>query len=229
VASDPAALKRAAALAALKEVSEGMVVGLGTGSTAAIFVSILGDELRAGRLRSLRAVCTSVETERLAAAAGIPVLTLDEAMVIDVAIDGADEIDRSLRLIKGHGGALLREKIVEQSAERFVVIADASKQVDRLGRGRLPVEVVRFAAATLSHRFDRLELDPRLRLSGHSPFVTDEGHHILDVIIPQTQDIADVVEEIRRFAGVVETGFFPDEADLAIIAGEQGVRIRNRR
>jgi ribose 5-phosphate isomerase A len=221
-------LKIEAARAALQEVRSGMTLGLGTGSTAAELVKLLGDALRNGTLRDIRCTCTSEQTAEQARGLAIPIFDLPQVVPIDLAIDGADEIDAGLRLIKGRGGALLREKIVEQQALRFIVIADESKVVDRLGIGVLPVEVTPFALEVLQRRFSELALSPVLRMRDGAPRVTDEGHRILDVTIPPGQDIADVVAGIREHAGVVETGFFPTEATEAIIAGETGIRWMRR-
>jgi ribose 5-phosphate isomerase A len=217
-------LKVEAARAALQEVRSGMTLGLGTGSTAAEFVKLLGEALRNGSLTGIRCTCTSEKTEAQARQEGVPTFALEEVAPLDLAIDGADEIDAKLRLIKGRGGALLREKIVEQQAKRFIVIADESKIVDRLGVGVLPVEVTPFALEVLTRRFDDMRLHPVLRLHEGAPRVTDEGHRILDVMIPADEDIADVCSRIRELAGVVETGFFPHEATEAIIAGSEGIR-----
>ena len=154
---------------------------------------------------------------------------MSELAPLDLSIDGADEIDDDLRLIKGRGGALLREKIVEQASTRFLVIADRSKLVERLGKGPLPVEVIPIAADVLRIRFTALGFAPELRKSGGNPFMTDEGNRILDVSVPSDQDIASVVTEMRRHAGVVETGFFPTEATEAIIASPEGIERRKRR
>ena len=146
----------------------------------------------------------------------IPLFALAEIAPLDLAVDGADEIDAQLRLIKGRGGALLREKIVEQQAKRFIVIADESKIVERLGVGVLPVEVTPFARDVLEKRFATMGLAPVLRLRDGQPRITDEGHLILDVRVPERTDIAEVVTDIRQLAGVVETGFFPTEATEAL-------------
>ncbi|HEY0159073.1 MAG TPA: ribose 5-phosphate isomerase A [Thermoanaerobaculia bacterium] len=201
-----------------------MTLGLGTGSTAAEFVKLLGEALRTGALRDIRCTCTSEQTEAQARAEQVPTFALQEVAPLDLAVDGADEIDAQLRLIKGRGGALLREKIVEQQAARFIVIADESKLVDRLGIGVLPVEVTPFAREVLERRFTELGLKPVLRLRDGTPRITDEGHLILDVTVPENRDIADVVATIREHAGVVETGFFPHEATEAIIAASEGIR-----
>jgi ribose 5-phosphate isomerase A len=217
-----------AARAALQEVRSGMSLGLGTGTTANEFVKLLGEALRSGALRDVRCTCTSEKTEALAREHAVPTFPLSEIVPLDVAVDGTDEIDAQLRLIKGRGGALLREKIVEQQAVRFIVIADESKIVDRLGVGVLPVEVTPFAREVLHRRFQEMGLAPVLRLSDGKTRITDEGHHLLDVMIPKNTDIADVVARIREHAGVVETGFFPREATEAIIAGAEGLRRMKR-
>lgn len=224
----PREMKIAAARAALQQVKSGMTLGLGTGSTAEEFVRLLGEALAAGVLRDLRCTCTSNKTERQARSLGIPIHALAEIAPLDLAVDGADEIDGKLRLIKGRGGALLREKIVEQAARRFIVIADDSKLVERLGVGALPVEVTPFAREVLQRRFAAMDLAPALRMQDGAPRITDEGHQILDVRVPPNRDIADVVREIRELAGVVETGFFPREVSEAIIAAANGIRTMKR-
>ncbi len=225
---DSGAMKIEAARAALDAVKSGMSLGLGTGSTAAEFVRLLGEALSSGKLRDVRCTCTSRKTEEQARSLGIAISDLAQLAPLDLAVDGADEIDADLRLIKGRGGALLREKIVEQAASRFIVIADDSKLVQRLGTGPLPVEVTPFALAVLQKRFTAIGLQPVLRMQDGAPRVTDEGHRILDVRIPAHQDIADVVARIRDNAGVVETGFFPREATEAIIATASGIRRMKR-
>jgi ribose 5-phosphate isomerase A len=217
-------MKIDAAAEALKEVGSGMTLGLGTGSTAREFVRLLGEKIAAGQLSSIRALCTSNETERQARACGVEILEPKQLPKIALAVDGADEIDPALRLIKGLGGALLREKIVEQASQRFIVIADETKLVDRLGRGVLPVEVTRFAMPLLEERFRRMGIDPILRSKNGETFVTDEQHLILDVRLPADRDMAELVDELRRFAGVVDTGFFPTEATEAIVATPNGPR-----
>lgn len=205
-----------------------MSLGLGTGSTAKEFVTLLGEALARGDLRDIRCTCTSKQTEDQARPLGIALFPLAEISPLDLAVDGADEIDAQLRLIKGRGGALLREKIVEQQAKRFIVIADESKIVERLGVGVLPVEVTPFARDVLEKRFSTMGLTPVLRLRDGQPRITDEGHLILDVRVPGQSDIADVVADIRKLAGVVETGFFPTEATEALIASSEGVRRMTR-
>jgi ribose 5-phosphate isomerase A len=221
-------MKVAAARAALGEVKNGMGLGLGTGSTAEQFVKLLGEALASGTLRNLRCTCTSRQTEDQARSLNIAIEPLANIAPLDLAVDGADEIDGILRLIKGRGGALLREKIVEQSAKRFIVIADESKLVERLGVGPLPVEVTPFALEVLQKRFEEMSLQPQLRMRDGAPRVTDEGHRILDVRIPPYDDIGNIVAQIRDNAGVVETGYFPREATEAIIATASGIRRMQR-
>lgn len=213
-----------AAREALSLVRSGMRLGLGTGTTASEFVKLLGDALASGRLKDVRCTATSEQTDALAKMLNIPTFKLAEIAPLDLAVDGADEIDDRLRLIKGRGGALLREKIVEQQARRFVVIADESKIVRRLGVGPLPVEVTPFALEVLTQRFTELGFEPVVRMRDGAVRITDEGHRILDLKVPQDRDIADFVAEVRSYAGIVETGFFPVEATEAIIAGPNGVR-----
>jgi ribose 5-phosphate isomerase A len=221
-------LKVEAARAALGEVRSGMTLGLGTGSTAAEFVKLLGEALRNGSLSDIRCTCTSEQTASQAREEIVPIFALEAVAPLDLAVDGTDEIDAGLRLIKGRGGALLREKIVEQQARRFIVIADESKVVDRLGVGVLPIEVTPFALEVLQKRFEELGFAPVLRMRDGSVRITDEGNRILDVRVPADTDIADVVATIRDHAGVVETGFFPREATEAIIAGSDGIRWMRR-
>lgn len=221
-------LKVEAARQALAEVRSGMTLGLGTGSTAAEFVKLLGEALRNGTLRDIRCTTTSEKTEAQAREENIPTFSLSQVAPLDLAVDGADEIDAQLRLIKGRGGALLREKIVEQQAKRFIVIADESKIVEKLGAGVLPVEVTPFAREVLERRFAEMGLQPVLRLHEGKTRITDEGHVLLDVMVPTHADIADVVARIREHAGVVETGFFAFEASEAIIAGDGGIRRMTR-
>lgn len=224
----PQEQKIEAAREALRSVRSGMSLGLGTGSTAKEFVTLLGEAIARGDLRDVRCTCTSKQTEDQARSLDIPLFALGDIAPLDLAVDGADEIDAGLRLIKGRGGALLREKIVEQQANRFIVIADESKIVERLGVGVLPVELTPFALDVLEKRFTVMGLAPVLRLRDGQPRITDEGHRILDVRVPEQTDIAAVVSDIRQLAGVVETGFFPTEATEALIATANGVRRMTR-
>lgn len=153
--------KEAAARASLEYVKDGQVVGLGTGSTAAYFIKLLGEKVRNGL--HIRGIPTSIRSEELALSLGIPVITLDDCQEIDVTVDGADEVDPELRLIKGGGGAALREKIVASATKQLVIVADASKRVQRLGKFPLPVEVIRFAQALVAKRISAMGADVQLR------------------------------------------------------------------
>src|SRR5438309_271773 len=171
--------KEAAARASIEMVRDGDIVGLGTGSTAAYAVRFLGERVRAGL--KIRGIPTSIHTRELAASIGIPLTTLDEFQAIDVTIDGADEVDPELRLIKGGGGALLREKIVASASRKLVIIADSTKQVATPGKFPVPVEVIKFAETLVAKKLAGLGAAVTVRgASSGKPFLTDEGNHILD-------------------------------------------------
>jgi ribose 5-phosphate isomerase A len=217
--------KRNAAAAAVALVKDGMRLGIGTGSTAAHFVDLLGARVRAG-LRVV-GVPTSERTAAQCRELGIALSTLDETPELDLAIDGADEFDVALNLIKGGGGALLREKIVAAAAARFVVIADAGKRVTLLGAFPLPVEIIALARGPLSARIAALGAAVRLRVVDNGrPFVTDEGHWILDCAFGATiTDPAALAAQLSAMAGVVEHGLFCGMAEQVIIGLENGVEI----
>src|ERR1700683_3016222 len=179
--------KEAAARASLRFVKDGQIVGLGSGSTAAYFIRLLGEEVKNG-LR-LRSIPSSERSRELAASLGIPLTTLDECQQIDVTVDGADEVDPQLRLIKGGGGALLREKIVASASKQLVIVADATKRVPVLGKFPLPVEVIKFAQALVKKKIAALGADVSVRTNADgTPFVTDENNHILDCRFGQIED-----------------------------------------
>jgi ribose 5-phosphate isomerase A len=218
------ALKRAAAEAAVELVQDGMVVGLGTGSTAAFAVEALARRHRHG-LRFV-GIPTSERTAAQAAAAGIPLTSFGEHRQIDLTIDGADEVERgTLNLIKGLGGALLREKIVAAASRRLAIIVDGAKLVDRLGtRAPVPVEVVAFGLEATGAALEGLGASARLRLSSAGePFVTDSGNRILDCSFGPIADPARLEERIRRVVGVVESGLFIGRADPVFVADAAGV------
>lgn len=228
MATDRLRMKRQAAHTALNMVESGMAVGLGTGSTAEQFVNALAGRIHAGELERIECVGTSAGIEAYARQRGISCRSLGGIRELDISVDGADEVDPRLRLIKGRGGALLREKIVAQASRLYVVIVDDSKIVDRLGRGPLPVEVSPFSADRFVMLFESMGLDPAPRLDEAGWKITDEGNRIIDVTVPPGDDVADLVAELRRWSGVIETGFFPDEASRVIVADEDGVRIEAR-
>jgi ribose 5-phosphate isomerase A len=226
-ASDPDrdSAKKAAARAAVDLVEDGMVVGLGTGSTAAFAVALLGERVRQGL--HIVGIPTSERTHRLAQDEGIPIASFAEHQRIDLTIDGADEIARrSLALVKGHGGALLREKIVAAASVRMVVISDASKLVDRLGSTvSVPVEIVPFGWEVTAGRLRAEARDVRLRLNpDRTPFVTDGGHYIVDCHCPPIDDPAVLARTLKTMVGVVETGLFVGIATEALVADAAGVQ-----
>ena len=209
--------KEAAARASLEFIEDGQVVGLGTGSTAAYFIQLLGEKVKAG-LR-VRGIPTSIRSKELAESLGIPLTTLDECQDIDVTVDGADEVDPQLRLIKGGGGAMLREKIVASATKKMVVVADASKQVRHLGKFPLPVEVIGFAQALVAKKIAAMgaRVVERQDASG-KPYVTDERHHILDCHFGEMRDPDRLAQELSAMPGVVEHGLFIGMASVAIFA-----------
>jgi ribose 5-phosphate isomerase A len=228
--SDFERLKREAARRALDLVRPGMRLGLGTGSTARHFVDLLGERVTQG----LTVICvpTSEKTRSQAESLGVPLTTLDETPELDLVVDGADEVDRQLRLIKGGGGALLREKIVAAAGHRMIVIADESKLVDQLGAFPLPIEVVPFGlGATRIHIARAAGLcgchgELRLRQAAEGgPFVTDGGHYILDAAFGAIPDAAELAAALAVIPGIVDHGLFIGLAKAAIFAGAQGVRI----
>ena len=222
--------KQRAAEAAIAFVRDGMVVGLGTGSTADHFLRALASALKDGRLTGVRGVPTSRQSERRAQHLGIPLATLAECPRPDVTVDGADEVAPNLDLIKGLGGALLREKIVAQNSAKLVIIADAGKAVAKLGtRAMLPVEVVPFAYEVQESFLRSLGATPTLRRTvAGAPFATDNGNHIYDCRFDGIDDPAGLEEALRRRAGVVETGLFLGLASVALVADEQQVERRDR-
>jgi ribose 5-phosphate isomerase A len=208
--------QEAAALgaAALAEVQPGCVVGLGTGQAATAFIHALGKAAAAGL--TVTGVPTSEASATLARRLGIPLV--DEPVALDVAVDGADEVDPRLDLIKGFGGALMREKVVAASARRFVVLVGREKLVDTLGaRGRLPVEVVPFAAPFCRHRLTELGYPPTLRARNSAPVVTDNANWILDAAVRAIPDPADLDATVRAIPGVVGTGLFVGMADTVMV------------
>ncbi len=225
---DAKALKIEAARAALAHVTDGMRLGIGTGTTAAEFVRLLAERV-AGGMRIV-GVPTSERTAALCAELGVPLSSLDEPPELDLTVDGADEVDPALNLIKGGGGALLREKIVAAASARMIVIADESKVVDSLGRFPLPIEVNRFGLRSteiaIAHAASKLGLSGplTLRVTNGQPFVTDGGHLILDASFGRIPDTRALSSALHAIPGVVEHWLFLGMAGLAIIAGADGIR-----
>jgi ribose 5-phosphate isomerase A len=220
--------KRAAAARALEFVEDGMTLGLGTGSTARWFVDLLAERMRAEGLR-ITGVPTSGRTRAQAEALGIPLTTLARAGWLDLTIDGADEFDSRLNLIKGGGGALLQEKIVATASTRMVVITDPSKEVATLGAFALPVELVRFGAAAtrwligeLLKQHDVAGRGMTLRQGEDGPYITDEGHYIVDLDLGRIGDPARLNAGLNVIPGVVETGLFCGIAAAVVVGGPDG-------
>jgi ribose 5-phosphate isomerase A len=227
-------LKRQAAARALEEVRDGMKLGLGTGSTARHFVELLGERVKAGL--KVVGVPTSEATRADAIRCGVALTMLDDVDRLDLTVDGADEIDHALNLIKGGGGALLREKIVAAASDRMIVIADESKWVEVLGRFPLPVEVVPFGLAATRRAMALAfaecgvagEMVLRQGKDGHV-FVTDGGHWIVDAHLGRIEDAPRLASRLGAIPGVVEHGLFTGLASTAVLAGGQGIRVVERR
>ncbi len=221
-------LKQQAAERAAEDVTSGMRLGIGTGSTAEFFVHALAKRVADGL--DVIGVPTSERTAELAASLGIKLTTLEELPELDLTVDGADELDANLALIKGGGGALLREKIVAAASGKMIVIADGTKNVDTLGQFPLPIEVVPFGQEATRRAilslFKEMGLpqDLQLRMAGEHPFVTDGGHHIFDAHLLKIEEPETLAQALVKIPGVVEHGLFLNLASKAYVAGEDGVK-----
>jgi len=226
-------LKRQAAARAVEQVKDGMKLGLGTGSTAKHFVELLGERVKAGL--KVIGVPTSEATRADAERCGVPLTTLEEVDRLDLTVDGADEIDPNLELIKGGGGALLREKIVAAASDRMIVIADESKWVETLGRFPLPIEVIPFGLGATRRAIEAVfansgvsgPMEVRKAKDGHV-FVTDGGHWIIDARLGRIPDSPKLAASLNSIPGVVEHGLFIGLARTAVLAGPQGIRVVER-
>ncbi len=227
--------KLAVAKRAVIYVEDGMRVGLGTGSTATLFIRALAERVNAGL--QIRCVASSDASHNLGLSLGIDMTTLDELPELDVYIDGADEVGPELALIKGGGGALLREKIVASAAKRFIVVVDSSKIVTHLGKFPLPVEVIKMALPLVLPKLAALGLNPKQRMAGlnpkqlieqpaKGPYLTDEGNYIVDCYCGKILDPAETAAQVRSIVGVVEHGLFLHMASLVLVTGEDGVTER---
>lgn len=224
-ATDLDACKRTAALKAVEYVRDGMVLGLGTGSTAKHLLMALGEKVRNGM--KLRGVPTSQETADLAAQSGIALLQADEPWIIDLAIDGADQADPAFNLIKGGGGALLKEKIVAAAAKQFIVMVDYTKQVPVLGGSfPLPVEIVPFGWRSTVRQIENVTQSRALvRERGHAPFRTEAGNMIVDVHLTAIEHPRQMETALNQIPGVVETGLFVGRTDLLIVGKPAGAEV----
>lgn len=213
--------KQRAAAAAAELITDGMILGLGTGTTASYLVQILGERVRQG-LR-IQGVPTSEATRQLAIAEGVPLTTLEEQPVLDLCLDGADEVDPDLNLIKGGGGALLREKIVASAARQRIIMVDVSKCVDCLGAFSLAVEVIPFGWEVTRRQLEQFGGVPTLRQREGKPFVTDQGHYIIDCALSRIEDVPKLNHQLNQLPGVVENGLFVDMTDRLIIGSPDGI------
>ena len=214
--------KLAAATEASRRVKDGQVIGLGSGTTAELAIEEIGRRIRDESIEII-GIPTSIRSEKTALQAGITISSLDEHGELDLTIDGADEIDPALNLIKGLGGALLREKIVAKASRMELIVADRTKLVDRLGtKVSLPVEIARFSPGYLAMRVSQLGCTPRLRMDGSEPFVTDNGNYVIDCKFALIENPSDLELKIKSITGVVETGLFIGIADEAIIGMADG-------
>jgi ribose 5-phosphate isomerase A len=216
-----------AAQKACEFVQDGMIVGLGSGSTATHFIKLLGDRVKAGL--KIRGIPSSTASEHLAQSLSIPLIDFHQTSEIDVTVDGADEIAAGLALIKGGGGALLREKIVASASKKFIVVADSSKIVTHLGKFPLPVEVIQMAAPLVTAKLSALGIRPHVRqTSAGADYITDEGNLILDCNCGQILDPASLAASIRAMVGVVEHGLFLNMAELAIVSSDHDISLLHK-
>ena len=218
--------KKQAALESVKYIKDGMVVGLGTGSTAKHMIEAVGKLVADGM--SLTCVPSSEATDQLARELGIKIVELHEVEKIDLTIDGADEFDGDFQLIKGGGGALLREKILAWNTTFNIIIADSSKDVKKLGAFKLPVEVIPFATKQIQTYLEQEGLKPVQRMKDGSAYRTDENNNILDIDISEVEDLQSLEIQLLKVPGIVETGLFLDSTSLIIVGKEGGPEVKER-
>ena len=223
-------LKKEAAISAVDFIESAMVLGLGTGSTTRFALEELGKRLKEGRLKDIVGICSSIQTEKRAKDLGIPIITFDEKQELDLTIDGADEVDPQLNLIKGGGGALLREKVLAQSSKRNIMIVDESKLSPMLGtRFPVPIEVIPFAWMPVANFIKSLGGDPVLRKKDdEKPYTTDQNNYILDSNFGPISNLDELAHKLGQEAGIVEFGLFLGTASEIIVATSNGIRYQKR-
>jgi len=217
--------KKIAGEKAVEFIKDGMIIGLGTGSTVYYTIIKLAEKVREGL--SIKAVSTSSSTTKLATELGIEIIPFDNADYIDLTIDGADEVDNKLNGIKGGGGALLYEKLVASSSKKIIWVVDKSKMVDTLGKFPLPVEVVPFAHSQIFHKLKSLNLNPSLRKTNHSYYITDGQHYIIDLSLGKIESPYELHHTLKSIPGVIETGLFLNMADMVIVGYDNEAEILN--
>lgn len=208
---------------AVDYIKDGMTLGLGSGSTVYWMLKKLGERVKEGL--TVKGVPSSLQTEEWAKAFSIPLTTLSESRQLDLAIDGADEVDPSFNLIKGGGGALLREKLVNDAANQLLIVVDDSKLVDRLGTFPLPVEIVPFGWENTAEKLASLQCQPKLRRENDEIYTTNNGNYIVDCHFNKIADPAALQRDLKQILGVVETGLFVDMTDIVLVSSDDGVRI----
>ncbi|MCA6214561.1 MAG: ribose 5-phosphate isomerase [Thermococcaceae archaeon] len=224
-------LKKMVAKEALKYIDDDMIIGLGTGSTTAYFIQMLGKKLMTGELEDVYGIPTSYQSRLLALESGVPVVSLDEVDAIDLAVDGADEVDPHLNLIKGRGAALTMEKIIEYRAGTFIVLVDESKLVEYLGQKMpVPIEVIPAAWRAIKEELEVFNATAELRMGvkKDGPVITDNGNFILDAKFERIEDPLDMEIELNNIPGVVENGIFADIADIVLVGTKDGVKKMER-
>jgi len=219
--------KQLAAEKSIEFIKDGMIVGLGTGSTVFFLVNKLAELVKQGL--NITCVSTSNQTSELAKSLGINILSLNDVDQIDLTIDGADEVDKNLNGIKGGGGALLYEKIVAKASNKVIWIVDSSKFVEKLGRFPLPIEIISFGSKQLFNRFDELGFRPQIRKNGNNNFITDSGNLIVDLHLNEIDDAIILERQIKLMHGVVEVGLFNNIADTVIVGKEKSTEIFSRK
>jgi len=224
-------LKEQAAREALNYVKTDMVIGLGTGSTVKFFTEMLGEKIKSGEIKNIIAIPTSEDTANLAKQVGIPLSSLEDHEILDIAVDGADEVDPNLNLIKGLGKALLREKIVESHAKHFIVVVDESKVVEKLGtKAQLPIEIVPFGAMAHVRWLNMLGCVAELWMDEGKPAVTDNGNYLAKCTFANgIEDAYALAQQLEKRPGIVEHGLFLDMAKTVIIGTEKGPVVKTRK